>query len=216
MAKFGFGPSPELLELMQYGLRMKNSGEALAPIRNAIALKVNEEILTTFIHDLVAQFPNPARSETALKLAQYIKASVVVLLKPLLDDAPNKVAKASIEFYGKSLFKASDGQYRVGFALDPRLYTNVQHSFAQIQAGERINPEGLAENYKQLAEAIVAHFFTHFSHSLNLSMLNAKTVDMGISPILKAIYISLDKLIPSFNRHELKILADYHATLFHP
>ncbi len=215
MAKFGFRPSPELLQLMQYGLRVKNSGESLAPIRNEIALKVNEEIITALVNDLVSQFPNPARSETALKLAQYVKASVVVLLKPLLDDSPNKVAKASIEFYGKSLFKAADGQYHVGFALDPRLYTNLQHSFTQIQAGESINQEALAENYKQLAEAIVAHFLTAFSHSLNLGMLKAKAVNIGINPILKAIYISLDNMIPSFNRHELKILADDHATLFH-
>jgi hypothetical protein len=216
MSKFGFSPSAELLELMQYGLRVKNSGEALAPIRNEIALQINEEILTALLNDLVAQLQNHDKSETALKLAQYVKASTAMLLKPLLADSPNQIAKTSIEFYGKSLFKAHDGLYRVGFDLDPRLYTNLQHSFAQLQAGERVNQAALAENYKQLAEAIVAHFITDFTKTLDLGMLKAKAVDLASTTVLKATYIALDKLIPSFNRNELKTLADYHATLFHP
>lgn len=216
MAKFGFTPSPELLELIQYGLKVKNSGEALAPIRNEIALKLNEEILTALLTDLVSKFPSSDKTETTLKLAQYVKASVVMLLKPLLSDTTNKVAKTSIEFYGKSVFKAKDGDYHVGFQLDPRLFTNLQHSFTQIKAGERIDQAALAENYKQWAEAIVAHFLTEFSKTLDLGMLKAKAADVATSAVLKAIYIALDKLTLNFNRNELKILADYHATLFHP
>lgn len=216
MAKFGFIPSAELLELIQYGLKVKNSGEALAPIRNEIALKLNEEIIAALLTDLVKQFTKDDKTETTVKLAHYVQASVVMLLKPLLVDVSNKVAKTSIEFYGKSVFKAQDGQHRVGFNLDPRLFTNLRHSFTQIQAGERIDPSALAENYKQWAEAIVAHFLTTFSQTLELGMLKAKATDLATSTILKAIYIALDKLILNFNRNELKQLADYHATLLHP
>jgi hypothetical protein len=216
MPKFGFVPSPELVQKIQHGLAVKNSGEPLAPIRNEIALGINVEIIQALLSNLVSQFPSSDKTETTLKLAHYVQSSVAVLLKPLLTDVANKVAKTSIEFYGKSLFKVEDGTYRVGFALDPRLYTNLKHSFAQIQAGERIDQFALAENYKQWAEAIVAHFLTQFSHTLDLGMLKSKAADIATSAVLKAIYIALDKLVPNFNRNELKILADYHSSLLHP
>lgn len=215
MAKFGFLPSTELLETMHYGLRVKNSGEGLTPIRNEIALSINEEILTILLIDLMKQFPSSDKSETGLKLARYLKASVVTLLQSIWSDAPNKIAKTSIEFYGQSLFKAADQQYRVGFSLDPRLFTNLQQNLVHIQAGERVHQAALAETYKQWAEAIVRHFLTNFSQTLELDMLKAKTLDSASSTLLKAIYIALDKIIMNLNRNELKLLANYHLLLLH-
>ncbi|WP_407412261.1 hypothetical protein [Acinetobacter sp.] len=215
MPRFGFTPSVALLNNIQYGLRVKNSGESLAALRYETAVCLHTELISKLLHDLVAQLPQSAARDTTLKLADYIHASVALMLKPLDTDVSHKIAKASIEFYGRSLFKSHTGQYQVGLVLDPRLYTNLEHSLKAVQADERIDIAALTETYKQTAESLVAYFITEFSQTLNFDMLQAKAWDTATSHLLKAIYIALDQIMPNLHRHELKIWAKHHLTQLH-
>lgn len=215
MPRFGFTPSVVLLNNIQHGLRVKNSGEALAELRYETAVYLYSELIVKLLHDLVAQLPQSAARDTTLKLADYIQASVALMLKPLDTQVSHKIAKASIEFYGRSLFKSHIGQYQVGLVLDPRLYTNLEHSLKAVQAGERIDIAALTETYKQTAESLVAHFITEFSQTLNFDMAQAKAWDTATGNLLKATYIALDQIIPKLHRHELKIWAKHHLTQLH-
>lgn len=214
MPFFGFTPSDALLRNIQTGIEKKNSSEPLYPLRDEVALQINEEILDALLIELVRRFPETDKRETAEKLAGYVKSTVAVLLKQLLSKAPNDVVKQSIEFSQRSLFKTSQGEYKVGETLDPSLVINLKNSFAEIQAGNQIDKHVLAEQYKQFADATIRHFMIDFNKTLDLGMIKRKASDIGAAAVTKAVHIAIDKLIPNLNRLELKALAEYHDTLF--
>jgi len=216
MPFFGFIPSEELLTSIQTAQEKKNSSEPLYPLRDKTALLINEEIIDAILTELVRRFPASDKRDTAEKLAGYIKSTVAVLLKQLLSKAPNDVVKQSIEFSEKSLFKDAEGNFRVGEPLDASLVTNLKNSFAEIKAGNQVDKLALTELYKQFGEATVRHFMNDFNKTLDLGMIKRKAADIGSAAVIKAIHIAVDKLIPNLNKDELKVLAEYHDTLFHP
>ncbi len=56
-AVFGFTPSEGLLNDIQTGIANKNSSEPLYPLRDKIALQLNEEIIENVLTQLVQHFP---------------------------------------------------------------------------------------------------------------------------------------------------------------
>lgn len=215
MAFFGFIPSESLLNKIQTAIAQKNSKEPLYPLRDEIALQVNDEIIDAIVTNLIHYFPETDKRETTEKLAHFVKSSVHFLLsKQLLSKAPNDVVRQSIAFSEKSMFKDPDGQWRLGQSLDDSLVTTLKHQFAQIQAGEKVNLHALAESYKMFAEATVRHYMHDFNHTLDLGMIKRKASDLGCAAVIKAVHIAIDKIIPHLNKHELKALAEYHNGLF--
>ncbi|WP_120430231.1 hypothetical protein [Acinetobacter baylyi] len=214
MPFFGFTPSDALLRNIQTGIEKKNSSEPLYPLRDEVALQINDEIIDALLVELVRRFPESDKRETAEKLAGYVKSTVAVLLKQLLSKAPNDIVQQSIEFSQRSLFKTSQGEYKVGETLDPTLVINLKNSFAEIQAGNQVDKHVLAEQYKQFADATIRHLMIDFNKTLDLGMIKRKASDIGAAAVTKAVHIAIDKLIPNLNRLELKALAEYHDTLF--
>lgn len=214
MSYFGFIPSEALLKSVLNGIEKKNSNEPLYPLRDQSALMINDEIIDAILIELVRRFPPSEKRDTGEKLAGYIKSTVAVLLKQLLSKVPNDVARQSIEFSEKSLFKDHDGNYRIGTALKPELVTNLKNSYAEIKSGNDVNRAALSELYKQFAEAAVRHFMNDFNKTLDLGMIKRKASDLASSAVIKAIHIAIDKLIPNFTKEELLAAAEYHDTLF--
>ena len=214
MPFFGFTPSEALLHDIQKIIEKKNSKEPLYPLRDKIALQMNEEIIDTLLTELVRHLPASDKRDTAEKLAGYVKSTVAVLLKQLLSKAPNDVVQQSIGFSEHSLFQDPQGTYKVGVMLDPGLVTNLKHSFAEIQAGHGVNKAALAELYKQFADASTRHFMSDFNKTLDLGMLKRKGADMAAAAVTKAVHIAIDKLIPHMNKDELAAMAKYHDSLF--
>ena len=196
MPFFGFIPSESLLNNIQTGIQKKNSSEPLYPLRDEVALQINDEILDAILLELVRRFPESDKRETAEKLAGYVKSTVAVLLKQLLSKAPNDVVKQSIEFSEHSLHKDPEGRYRVGEDLDPTLVTNLKNSFAEIKAGNEVDRRVLSEQYKQFADATIRHFMIDFNKTLDLGMIKRKGADIGAAAVTKAVHIAIDKLIP--------------------
>ena len=214
MPFFGFIPSESLLNNIQTGIQKKNSSEPLYPLRDEVALQINDEILDAILLELVRRFPESDKRETAEKLAGYVKSTVAVLLKQLLSKAPNDVVKQSIEFSEHSLHKDPEGRYRVGEDLDPTLVTNLKNSFAEIKAGNEVDRRVLSEQYKQFADATIRHFMIDFNKTLDLGMIKRKGADIGAAAVKKAVHIAIDKLIPHLHKEEINALAEYHDTLF--
>ncbi|MCU4413217.1 hypothetical protein KTH71_04035 [Acinetobacter sp. WU_MDCI_Axc73] len=214
MPFFGFIPSESLLNNIQTGIQKKNSSEPLYPLRDEVALQINDEILDAILLELVRRFPESDKRETAEKLAGYVKSTVAVLLKQLLSKAPNDVVKQSIEFSERSLHKDPEGRYRVGEDLDPTLVTNLKNSFAEIKAGNEVDRRVLSEQYKQFADATIRHFMIDFNKTLDLGMIKRKGADIGAAAVSKAVHIAIDKLIPHLHKEEVTALAEYHDTLF--
>lgn len=214
MPFFGFVPSEELLRNIQTGIEKKNSNEPLYPLRDQTALLINDEIIDAILIELVRRFPPSDRRDTAEKLAGYVKSTVAVLLKQLLSKADNEVVRQSINFSESSLFKDPQGQPRVGANLNANLVTNIKHSFAEILENGDIDRGVLSEQYKQFADASVNHFMREFNKTLDLGMIKRKASDIGAAAVTKAVHIAVDKLIPNLNKDEIKVLAEYHSTLF--
>ncbi len=215
MAFFGFTPSQELLNAIELSHQKKNATEPLYPLRNQIALLINDEVIDAIITNLLHRFPKGEKRDIAEKLAGYVKASVSTLLKQFLGKASNTQVKKSIEFSEKSLFKDAANNQLLGAALDPRLVSSLKLTYAEILLGNEINKQALAELYKQFAESTVRHFITDFNKTLELGMIKQKVADIGAAGVIKAIHIAIDKIIPHLSKSELKILAEYHDTLFH-
>ncbi|MPW43210.1 hypothetical protein D7V21_05880 [Acinetobacter guerrae] len=214
MPFFGFIPSESLLNNIQTGIQKKNSSEPLYPLRDEVALQINDEILDAILLELVRRFPQSDKRETAEKLAGYVKSTVAVLLKQLLSKAPNDIVKQSIEFSERSLHKDPEGRYRVGEDLDATLVTNLKNSFAEIKAGNDVDRRVLSEQYKQFADATIRHFMIDFNKTLDLGMIKRKGADIGAAAVTKAVHIAIDKLIPHLHKEEINALAEYHDTLF--
>lgn len=210
---FGFVPSSALLTQLQKGSAHKTSAEPLYVMRDQTAFLILDELLHTLLTELATRWSQSEKSEAALKLAAYIKATMTALYQQLLQAVPNQVAKTSIGFFKKTCFKADDAQYRVGIPLDPRLSTNLMHYFDEIRLGHSINPAALSECYKQFAEALVRHFLYDFHRSLALDMQHTKIADRHQSILIQSIHISIEKMISTLNRKELKVLAEYHGSL---
>lgn len=214
MPHFGFTPSDKLLNKVQMAIKQKNSAELLYPLRDEIALLINEELINAVLTQSIACFPTSEKKETAEKLAQFIKSSVAVLLKQLLSKAPNSVVKQSIEFSQKHLFKDQNGEWRIGEPLENHLVTNLKNDFAELKAGHKVNLHILAEHYKFFADETIRHFMHDFNKTLELGMIKRKTADMACTAITRAVHIAIDKIIPKLNKAELLALAESHDNLF--
>ena len=214
MPFFGFVPSEELLKNIQTGIEKKNSNEPLYPLRDQTALLINDEIIDALLVELVRRFPASDKRETAEKLAGYIKSTVAMLLKQLLSKAENDVVRQSIEFSEKSLFEDTEAQNRVGVNLDENLVSNLKTSFAAIREGNEIDRGVLSQQYKQFADATIAHFMKDFNKTLDLGMIKRKASDLGAAAVTKATHMAIDKLIPNLNKAEILAVAEYHDTLF--
>ena len=57
MAFFGFIPSESLLNKIQTAIAQKDSKEPLYPLRDEIALQVNDEIIDAIVTNLIHRFP---------------------------------------------------------------------------------------------------------------------------------------------------------------
>lgn len=214
MPFFGFVPSEELLKNIQSGIEKKNTNEPLYPLRDQTALLINEEIIDAILTALVRLFPASDKRDTAEKLAGYVKSTVAVLLKQLLSKADNDVVRDSITFSEKSLFKTPEGHFVVGESLSSSLVTNLKHSYAEIRENGDTNRAVLAEQYKQFADATINHFMRDFNKTLDLGMIKRKAADIGASAVTKAVHIATDKLISSLDKNEIRVMAEYHDTLF--
>lgn len=216
MPFFGFIPSAELLNTIQTAQQNKNSSEPLYQLRDKTALLINDEIIDAILTELVRRFPASDKRDTAEKLAGYIKSTVAVLLKQLLGKASNDVVRQSIEFSERSLFKDPQGQYRIGESLDATLVSQLKQNYADLSAGKDINKQALSNLYKQFGEATVRHFMSDFNKTLDLGMIKRKAAEIGASAVIKAINIAADKIILNLSNDELKVLAEYHDSLFYP
>lgn len=214
MAYFGFVPSHDLILKIQTLISKKNSSEKLYEYRDEIALMINQEIIDALLTNVVKDFPQNDKKETAEKLAKFIQSSVAVLLKQLLGKASNTTVQQSIAFSKKSLFKTKNQDYVVGEILDQPIVINLKQHFAQLKAGEKTNLTLLAEDYKLFADETIRHFMHDFYQTLDLGMIKRKTADIGCTATTKAVRIAIDKIIPHLNKEELKVLAIHHDQLF--
>ena len=135
MPFFGFIPSQELLDTIHTAHQNKNGTEPLYPLRDKIALMINDEIIDAILTELLHRFPASEKRETAEKLAGYIKSTVAVLLKQLLGKSSNDVVKQSIEFSEHSLLKDGQGQFRIGEPLSTELVQGLKNNYAEILSG---------------------------------------------------------------------------------
>lgn len=214
---FGFTPSAQLLADIQKAQASRNSSEPLYPLRDKIAMQMNDEILDNVLSKLVSNFPASDKKDTAEKLVGYVKSTVSMLLKQLLSKTDNQQVQQSIDFVERSLFRDANQQLLVGAPLDATTTAQMKSSFKAILDGQNakeLRPV-LAEQYKTFADQIIRHFMIEFNKTLDLGMIKRKAADIGASAVTKAVHIGIDKLIPSLSVEELKALAQYHDTLIH-
>lgn len=214
---FGFIPSETLLNDIQYALDHRKDSEPLYPIRDKIALKMVDEILQNVLADLLQKFPASDKKETAEKLMGYVKATVSALLKTLLGKADNAQVQKSIDFLEGSLFKDAQGNQRIGTALPADLVASIKESFASLlnDGDHRALRMSLKEHYKQFSDLMILHFLINFTKTLDLGMIKRKAADLGASGVTKAVHMAIDKLFPTLNKDELKVLAETHGEFFH-
>jgi hypothetical protein len=215
MSFFGFIPSEELLTTIQTAVEKEDSNEPLYPLRDKTALLINDEIIDAILTELVHRFPASDKRETAEKLAGYIKSTVAMLLKQLLSKSSNDIVKQSIEFSRKSIFVDAHHQQRVGEMLDTNLVLNLKQYYADIKSDNDIDKTSFCKLYKQFTDATVQHFMNDFNRTLDLGIIKRKAADLGSIAVIKATHIAIDHIIPNLTQEELKILAEYHDTLFH-
>lgn len=214
---FGFLPSETLSNDIKLGQSSRNATEPMYPLRDKIALLLNEEILDRILGDLLHQFPASDKKDTAEKLVGYVKSTVRALLKQLLSKTSNEQVVQSLDFIEISLFRDAEGELRLGAPLDANLVAQMQSSYTALLSGtnaKEIRPV-LVEQYKKFSDQLVKHFMVDFNKTLDLGMIKRKAADIGASVVTKAVHIAIDKLIPALTTQELIILAEHHSKLIH-
>lgn len=214
---FGFVPSETLLNDIKHAQASRHSSEPLYPLRDKISLAMVDEILQNVLADLLHKFPASDKKETAEKLMGYVKATVNTLLKTLLGKADNAQVQKSIDFLEQSLFIDANGKELIGTTLPADLVANLKTNFdALLNDGDhRAIRLVLKEDYKKFADLMILHFLINFTKTLDLGMIKRKASDIAASAVTKAVHIAIDKLFPTLNKDELKILAETHGPFFH-
>lgn len=213
MAYFGFTPSEQLLQQMQQFITKKNNYN-LQSLRDDIALTINQEIIDALVTQVIKDFPESEKKQTATKLAQFIQSSVAMLLKQLLGKASHDSLQQSISFSKQSLLKTTMQDYKVGNTLPKDVVINLKQHFAELKLGHKVNVQVLTADYKLFADEVIRHFMHKFYRTLDLGMIKRKTADIGCITITKAIHVAIDKIIPQLNKNELNALATQHDMLF--
>lgn len=212
---FGFTPSERLSQDIDLILKQRHSSEPLYPLRDQIALKLNEEIIDNLLLDLVKAFPSSDKRETAEKLGGFIKSTVATMLKQLLSKSSNESIQKSIEFIQHSTFTDQNGQRKLGVALPPELVTNLKLNLQSVLDGqhEQVKPV-LTRLYQEFAHEAVRHFMTDFNKTLELGMIKRKIAEVAASAVTKGADIGINKLVPNLNKDELRVLAQHHNEMF--
>lgn len=212
---FGFTPSERLSQDIDRLLQQRHSSEPLYPLRDQIALQLNEEIIDQVLLDLVKAFPASDKRDTAEKLGGFIQSTVATMLKQLLGKSSNESIQKSIAFIEHSLFTDSHGTRRIGVALPDELVTNLKANFQLVADGqhEQAKPV-LTRLYKDFAHEAVRHFMTDFNKTLELGMIKRKIAEVAASAVSKGVEIGIEKLIPHLNKEEMTVLAAYHDQMF--
>ncbi|MFB2579228.1 MULTISPECIES: hypothetical protein [unclassified Acinetobacter] len=214
---FGFIPSNDLQQQMQQIKQQRHGKEPIYPLRDKIAVQLNDELLDRVLGDLIQQLPASDKRDTAEKLMTYVKSSIHVLLNQLLGKASNDELQASIDFIDQSFFKDAKGQQRLGAVVDNELAKQLQSNFTAIQAGEPVKAirPALTQQYQNLADQIIHHFMTEFQKTLGLGMIKRKAADIATAAVKKAVHIGIEKLVPMLDSNELKVAAEQHSDLIH-
>ena len=211
---FGLIPSDELKSNIELAKTNRNSSELQYPLRDKIALKLNDELLDNVLVQLVQQFPASEKRDTAEKLAGYVRGTVRVLLNQLLGKAPNEQVLVSLEFLENSTFTDNQGTTRIGVELPDDLINQMKASFAEVHAGNgKAMREPLAHQFKLFADQLIKHYMTDFNKTLELGLIKRKAAEFATAAVVKAVHIAIDKLFPSLNQAELNEVAKHFETL---
>lgn len=211
---FGLIPSDELKSNIELAKTNRNSSELQYPLRDKIALKLNDELLDNVLVQLVQQFPASEKRDTAEKLAGYVRGTVRVLLNQLLGKAPNEQVLVSLEFLENSTFTDNQGTTRIGVELPDDLINQMKASFAEVHAGNgKAMREPLAHQFKLFADQLIKHYMTDFNKTLELGLIKRKAAEFATAGVVKAVHIAIDKLFPSLNQAELNEVAKHFETL---
>lgn len=211
---FGILPSDQLKADIDAAKKNRNSSEALYPLRDKIALKLNDDLIETLLVQLVQQFPASEKRDTAEKLAGYVRSTVSVLLKQLLGKADNAQVLKSLEFLEVSTFNDNNGAQRIGMQFPDDLVNQLKASFAEVHAGNgKAQREALTHQLKLFADQIIKHFMTDFNKTLDLGLIKRKAAEIATSAVSKAVHIATNKLIPSLSQEELEAVSRHYEQL---
>jgi hypothetical protein len=216
-AYFGFTPSETLKSNIEKALVQAKtpSTEPLYVIRDLVSLGITDELIDNVLVQLVHMLPPSDKKETMEKLANFIKSTVHVLMKQLLNKDPNEQVLKSTEFLALST-NTYEGQLRVGTVLPDALVAQMKASFAEVFAGngKAVRP-ALAEQFKLFSDVMIKHFMVDFNQTLDLGMFKRKAASLAQSGITKALHVAIDKLVPSLSQDELLAFTTHYNALIY-
>jgi len=191
------------------------STEPLYVIRDLVSLGITDELIDNVLVQLVHMLPPSDKKETMEKLANFIKSTVHVLMKQLLNKDPNEQVLKSTEFLALSS-NTHEGQLKVGTVLPDALVAQMKASFAEVFAGngKAVRP-ALAEQFKLFSDVMIKHFMVDFNQTLDLGMFKRKASSLAQSGITKALHVAIDKLVPSLSQDELLAFTKHYDALIY-
>ncbi|MDO4222946.1 MAG: hypothetical protein Q4D05_02825 [Acinetobacter sp.] len=211
MSYFAFTPSPHLQQQIQHIFNQRHHSEALYPLRNALILQMNDEIVAQLLTGLIQRLPASEKRNIAEKLAHTVQSTVHTLLNQLLGKADNDTVQQSLAFVERSQFQ---GTQAIGFHLPADFVAQMLQFYQQILQEQSVDVSALAQHYKTFASALIQHFMIDFNHTLGLGLIKRKASDLAAATVIKAVHLAIDKIIPHLQHDELKILANYHQQFF--
>lgn len=213
-AYFGFVPSTSLqsnIEKALITINQNNSSEPMYIIRDLVTLAITDEIIDTLLIKPVGSMPKSDKRDSMEKLSNFIKSTVHVLMKQLLNKDTDENILKSVQFLSSST-NTKDGQLRVGVSLPDSLVAQMQASFAAIKTGDgKATRPVLVQQFKLFNDIILKHFMEDFSKTLELGMFKRKATSIAQSGITKAVHVAIDKIIPHFNQLELEVFSDHYG-----
>lgn len=217
-AYFGLKPSPELKTQIETALiraKQGSGGEPMYLIRDVVALGITDELIETLLIQLVHMLPESDKRDTMEKLSNFIKSTVHMLMKQLLNKDTDENVLKSTEFLALSTHY-KDGELRVGNPLPDDLVAQMKASFAAVAAGDgKATKPALTTQFKLFNDLLIKHFLEDFSQTLDLGMFKRKAASIAQSGITKAVHVAINKLIPSLNQIELESFTKHYDALIY-
>jgi hypothetical protein len=213
-AYFGFVPSASLQANIEKALirsKQTHSNEPMYILRDLVTLAITDEIIDALLINPISSMQQSDKRDSMEKLANFIKSTVHVLMKQLLNkDTDENVLKSIVFLSSSTNMKGS--QLRVGVSLPDSLASQMHASFAAVKAGNgKETKPALLQQFKLFNDVILKHFMDDFSKTLELGMFKRKASSIAQSAITKAVHVAIDKIIPKFNQLELEVFSDHYG-----
>lgn len=195
---FGFEPSDELkTKISAMRSAVAANEKELYKHRDAVVHKTVEELIDYLLTKIVNTFPDGDHKKTMIKVTDIVQSTSTKLLNQVLGKDKNEDVMPTVDFFeNQTAHKDANGVERLGFKMSDTLYNSMNDIFTQTISSGDGDGKALNSVFDSFTDAVVQHFLSEFSSTLNLGFVKRKLLPIADSAIKKGVKMGNKQIFP--------------------